>query len=325
MSDQNLPAIINKAEQLIEQELQKGSMVFVRKEDVNTQSMFVPEMTILKINEADCHTIEGNKMPNAAQTDRIGEAGGVSFIAENCGTKIISEDIVIGYAQGEKRQPDGTWRKSKPEEYEFDCKTRAELDFINDKSNKYATEVSKRKHLLELRKKRTSFASTGARLKVIRALMGMPISFKPGQLVHAIVVGRIALNTDKLLEDPVTRGAVIQNMLGSSNQVYGPTKALPSPEHNGDTITATAEVIPEGEEIDLFGAVVEPEPEEDPAEVEYRELRRWIADVRAQLSPTNQAGITAWMQTKAYTDMDELRAMKAKIEGAIAGKKGGAI
>lgn len=196
-------------------------LVFVRPEDLQTQKMFVPEITVLHATPEDFHNINGQMMPKSYYADRIGEAAGVSFIAENCGVRKESETVWVGFTQAKKRWPDGTWRTSQVHEYEFDVEVRAQEDFLG-KPDKYKTEVEKEKHRLELKKFARQKAGTGARLKCIRELVGIPISFKPQQMAKAIVVSRISLNTDEMFSDPNMRQAAIQHAVGAQQQIFGP-------------------------------------------------------------------------------------------------------
>ena len=336
MSDQNLPATIDKAMQIVKEQKTKGSLIYVRDEDLQAQAMFVPEITVLETTPEDFHTIDGRYQPKSHKTDQIGTAAGVSFIPEHCGTRIVDENIVVGFAQGKRRLPDGTFRTSNVQEYEFDCGVRAELDFLADTKGKYSSDIAKKKHILELRKFRTARASTGARLKVIRELVGIPISFTAPQMRLPLVIGRISLNTDKLLEDPGTRGQVIQNMLGSADNVYGPAKVLPVPGKDENTIHGTAEEVPEtdadgsdqppdDDDFNLFPDA--PLPDGDPAEAEYKELRLYIETAMKQFGQKNHAEALAWLKTKESENLDNLREKKAQIETAIvkhmAAKKGG--
>jgi hypothetical protein len=135
--------------------------------------------------------------------------------------------------------PDGSWRTSTPQEYEFDVQTRAEEDFLNDSKGKYSTEIAKKKHVLELRKVARQRASTGARLRVIRELLGIPIAFSHENFERAIVVCRIGVNTDALLESPDMRKAAINQALGVSQEIYGPSERNVTPER--EALEAPAE------------------------------------------------------------------------------------
>lgn len=207
---------------VIQQHEKNQDLVFVRPEDLQTQRMFVPQLTVLHATPDDFHNISGQMMPKSYYTDRIGEAAGVSFIAEHCGVRKEGENVYVGFAQGRRRLSDGSWRTSQVHEYEFDVDVRAEEDFLKDTKGKYKTEVDKQKHRLEYKKFARQRAGTGARLKVIRELVGIPTSFKPQQMQKAIVVSRIAVNTDELMADPNMREAAIQQAVGAQAQLFGP-------------------------------------------------------------------------------------------------------
>ena len=217
----------SKALAIIQEHEAKQDLVFVRPEDLNTQKFFVPEVTVLHATPDDFHTIEGRMQPKGYYTDRIGQAAGVSFVAENCGVKKDGENVYIGFAQGKRRLPDGTWRTSAVHEYEYDVESRAEEDFLKDsqktqQDQKYSTEIAKKQYILKLKRFARQKAGTGAHLKVIRELVGIPISFKPGQVQKAIVVSRISVNTDELLSTPGMQQAAITQAVGAQSQLFGP-------------------------------------------------------------------------------------------------------
>jgi len=217
----------SKALAIIQEHEAKQDLVFVRPEDLNTQKFFVPEVTVLHATPDDFHTIEGRMQPKGYYTDRIGQAAGVSFVAENCGGKKDGENVYIGFAQGKRRLSDGTWRTSAVHEYEYDVESRAEEDFLKDSQKastdqKYSTEIAKKQYTLKLKRFARQKAGTGAHLKVIRELVGIPISFKPGQIQKAIVVSRISVNTDELLSTPGMQQAAITQAVGAQAQLFGP-------------------------------------------------------------------------------------------------------
>lgn len=212
---------MNKALAIIQEHEKNQDLVFVRPEDLNTQKFFVPEVTVLHATPDDFHTISGQMMPKGYYTDRIGQAAGVSFVAENCGVKKDGENVYVGFAQGKRRLPDGTWRSSAIHEYELDVDSRAKEDFLS-KPDKYKTAIDKERHTLEIKRFARQKAGTGAHLKVIRELVGIPISFKPGQVQKAIVVSRISVNTDELLSTPGMQQAAITQAVGAQTQLFGP-------------------------------------------------------------------------------------------------------
>lgn len=225
MEKNNLPIVRDpkQAFELIQKHKASQDLIFVTEEDLRTHTMFIPEVVVIHAAPDDFHNISGNYMPKGYQTDRIGEASGISFIDSACSTRKESEYVWIGRSQGQKRSPDGTWRKSHVHEYEFDAEKRSQEDFLNH-PDRYSTEILKKKRLLELARFGRQKAGTGAHLKVIRELTGMPISFKQQEVHKAMVFSRVAVNTDLLLADPEMREAAIKVALGASQQIYGPEK-----------------------------------------------------------------------------------------------------
>lgn len=207
-----------------------NALVLVNEEDLHTQRMFVPVVTKIPVTKADFHDypIQGRMMPKSHHVDRIGEAAGVEFV--DGGTRKEGENAWVGWAQGRRRMPDGSWRTSSVQEYEFNVDDRAEEDFLNDTKNRYNSEVAKRKHVIELRKAARQRASTGARLRVIRELVGIPIAFAKEDFQRALVVSRISLNTDEMLSDPSLRQAAVNHAVGAGESLFGPAERNVTPE-----------------------------------------------------------------------------------------------
>jgi len=226
----NLPAVKDNqktALEMVRKYKSENQLVFVAEEDLRTHTMFLPEVVVIRATAEDFHNISGNFQPKGHQIDRIGEAAGISFLTENCGTRTETVDgntVYVGFAQAKKRLPDGTWRTSSICEYEFNPAKRAEEDVLKDSKGKYGNEKEKKLLLLTYQKFGRQRADTGARLRVIRELTGMPISFKPQEIVKAMIFSRIAINTDALLADPEMRQAAIKLATGASEQLYGPSK-----------------------------------------------------------------------------------------------------
>jgi len=261
-----------KALAIIQEHEKNQDLVFVRPEDLKTQKFFVPEITVLHATPDDFHDISGKMQPKGYYTDRIGQAAGISFIAENCGVKKDGENIYIGFAQGKRRLPDGTWRPSHVHEYEFDVESRAKEDFLKQ-PDKYKTAIDKEKRTLEIKRFARQKAGTGAHLKVIRELVGIPISFKPAQMQKAIVVSRISVNTDELLSTPGMQQAAIQQAVGAQKQIFGPDQGTTE---RDVTEQPAEEEKPEQEEKPAQDAFFDDIPFESEEETLRRGLKHYL-------------------------------------------------
>jgi len=231
-----LPAVQKKTEAkaLVEKYRSQNYLVFVNEEDLHTQTMFLPEVVIVNTTTEDFHNISGKFMPKRHQTDRIGEAAGVVFLEDNCGTrteKVDGNTVYVGFAQAKKRMPDGTWKNSSICEYEFDPVKRVEEDVLRDTKGKYKVEKEKNLLLLTYQKFGRARASTGARLRVIRELTGMPTALEAKDLKKAMVFCRIALNTDQLLQQPELRDTAVKLALGAKESIYGPKQLEHQPQY----------------------------------------------------------------------------------------------
>jgi len=269
----NLPAIQQaEAKTLVEKYRSQNYLVYVNEEDLHTQTMFLPEIVLVNSTPDEFHDISGKFMPKRHQTDRIGEAAGVVFLEENCGTRIDKIDgntVYVGFAQAKKRLPDGTWRVSSICEYELNPVKRVEEDILRDTKGKYKTEKDQKLALLNYQKFGRARASTGARLRVVRELTGMPTAIEAKDLKKAMVFCRIALNTDVLLQQPELRETAVKLALGAKETIYGPDKQL---EHRPQY-----EVSGNGEEKETVPWDEQPEETE-----EEKQTKEMIEDLQAR-------------------------------------------
>ena len=171
-------------------------------------------------------------MPKRAVVDRIGEAAGITFVDGNTRTDVINDPsfggsctVYIGRAQGKVRMPDGTWRMSSICEYEFNPTARAMSDYkvteLNAETKKQKKTYEGKPYgntlaeaILEYKKVARQRANTGARLRVIRELVGMPIDLTEEQIAKPVLFGRIVQNTSHILQSPEGRILATAQALG---------------------------------------------------------------------------------------------------------------
>lgn len=188
-----------------------------------TTELYKMEMTILEFELSDFYEDKRTKkyVPGKSAIDKIAEAAGVSFIGDNC--TVVAEDrkdqilgertVFVGRAQGKIRTTDGSMRESSVCEYEFDPVGRVYEDFKlwddtakkkvtkDPWDEKYRTEVNQQ--ILENMKVGRQRANTGARLRVIRELIGMPNGFYKTEIeTMGLRFGRVIQNTDFILQTP---------------------------------------------------------------------------------------------------------------------------
>jgi hypothetical protein len=228
MNGGNALAIVQKAKAA-------GALVFANMENLETSvELYRTEVTELNLTKDDFHNISGKWMPNRAATDRIGEACGVQFIQATCKVFVETRDDPLcgkhtsfrAEAQGKVRMPDGSWRFSTVDEYEFDPVIRAMLD-------KNVTELTEaiRKNIgraiLEYSKVARQRAASGARLRVIRQLTGMPQAFDEADIMKPMVFTRVVQNTGYILQTPEGRAMATAQALGvDMSTLFGGRKML---------------------------------------------------------------------------------------------------
>lgn len=201
----------------------RGVMIYAAP-NLTTPKTYKVEITELAVKESEFHPMKGGKfMPNKSVTDRIGEASGITFIAEHCETRDSVRDddfgkrtVFISKMQGKVRLSDGSWRESTVEEYELDPKLRAmEECGGTDKGDGFA------KKYLDFMKVGRARSSTGARLRVIRQLVGLPVSFEKEETRRPLLFSRVILNTDEIMSTPEGRQAAVLVALGATQMLYG--------------------------------------------------------------------------------------------------------
>jgi len=211
---------------VIDAAAKNGSLIcFDRKNGFPQVELYRTEITAINIDkEEQCFEINKKFMPKREVVDRIGEAAGVIFIMGETRAQTLDDSACgkhtayIGIAQGKVRLSDGTWRKSSICEYEFNPTTRAMLEYeINEltpetkklcktyttkeeKKERYKTGKTLATAILENQKMARQRANTGARLRVIRELAGLPCALTDKQISKPIIFGRIVQNTSYLLQ-----------------------------------------------------------------------------------------------------------------------------
>jgi hypothetical protein len=224
-STENIPARIQKEARdraLKVIEANKDCASYVRPEDLETASLFIPVISVIKPTKDDFY----DPIP---QIGIMAKPPLVNLLKEKAGVNILRTDtekrgeyVYVAHCFGEKRQPDGTMLQE-DSSYEFDAAKRAELDAINQ-PDKYGSGIAKRKHLLETAKFGEQRAVTGAQFSLIHKLAHVSRSFKtPDQLMRGMIVCRIDRNVNGVLADPGLRQAALGQMLDAKTAVFGPT------------------------------------------------------------------------------------------------------
>jgi hypothetical protein len=221
---ENVPETIRieaKARALKIIEANPGCASYVRPEDLETASIFIPVVSVVKPTKDDFYDpIPGvGIMAKPQLVNLLREKAGVTVTRTD--TQKRGEYVWVAHCWGEKRQGDGSMLQQDAS-YEFDAEKRAELDVINQPT-KYGTEIGKRKHLLELAKFGEQRAVTGAQHGLIHKLAHVARSFKTAEeLMRGMIVCRIDRNVNGVLADPGMRQAALGQFLGAKQNVFGP-------------------------------------------------------------------------------------------------------
>jgi len=277
---------------VIESAAQKGALIcFDAKNGFPQVELYRTEITEITIDkEKDCFEISKKFMPKREVVDRIGEAAGVVFIFGETNSRIVDDaacgrhTVYFGRAQGQVRMPDGTWRKSSICAYEFDPTLRAMLDYEvteltaeTKQFHKYYTDTkdgNKRKRstygntlataIMEYQKAGRQRANTGARLRVIRELVGLPVALTKEQVEKPVVFGRIVQNTSYILQTPEGRIMATAMALGADIPSLFGRKALTGGGDEGGGATPTDNETPPDDETPPDGETGENSESNEP-------------------------------------------------------------
>ena len=291
--------------------------VLTRPEDLVSLSDYV-RIDVVAVELGECADVGGGKMmPARDATDRIAAAAGVQFVESGCSVEKLDAMTWVGRATAKRMNRDGTWTPAVAE-YEWDASLRAEeiagkdaVEWVNrQKTYRPKTDADRAWDLLQMRKFGRQRADTGARMRVIRILAGIPTAFKKEDVRRPLVVHRASLDARAMAADPAVRGLLVEKMLGARDDVFGPPtmrdvtpepKALPdAPETplDEETAGAVADKIVD-DEVSGGGFVpaeagAEPFTEDEQAGVEdafgdggpgVAELRAWLTTALASGRP----------------------------------------
>jgi hypothetical protein len=285
---QNVPEAIRqeaKAKALAILNTEPGCISYVRPEDLETASLFIPVVSIIKPTPDDFYPmIPGvGIMAKPQLVNLLREKAGVEILHTE--TQKRGEYVYHAHVTGQKRQPDGTML-TQDASYEFDAEKRAELDAINQ-PDKYKGDIGKRKHLLELCKFGEQRAVTGAQHALIHKLAHIARSFKtPEELLKGMKVLRIDRNINGVMAMPGMQQAAIDRMLGATETVYGPRQIEAAPRtvdvESGEMIQQPAA----SGEPDLFDdAPAAPAAEKTPME----QARELLSSYRGKIASSAKA------------------------------------
>jgi hypothetical protein len=227
-----------------------GALVYVNEGHLQPLTpLYKTEVTMITLDiKNDCHKIAGKLMLKREIVDRVGEATAISYIPSGCRTWTETRDdaagkrtVYISEQQGKMRLPDGSYRDSSIQAYEFDPNLRAMLDIGVTEWTEQTKRMQKTgengqaygKTLAQLAMEYMKFArqraETGARLRVVKELTGMPTAFNPEEAAKPLCFARIVQNTDYLLKTPEGRLLAAAQATGTQDVVaalYG-RQALP--------------------------------------------------------------------------------------------------
>jgi hypothetical protein len=273
--------------------------------------LYKTEVTKITLDpKTDCHTISGKLMLKREVVDRVAEASAISYIPSGCRTWTETRDdsagkrtVFISEQQGKMRLPGGSYRIGSVQTYDFDPNLRAMLDMGVDEWNEQTKQKRKTgdngqpygktlaMQAMEYAKFGRQRAETGARLRVVKELTGMPTAFDPKEAEKPLVFARVVQNTDYLLKTPEGRLLAAAQATGTQDVIAGlyGRQALPG----------TQEEPAEPRDVTGSGDTENPPP--------------------AGASLAEEAAGDDWTNLKPVRKTDEFEALTVKLEEYVNG------
>ena len=228
----------------------RQALVIAREEDLIALSPLV-RIDVTAVALGECASVGGGRfMPARDATDRIAQAAGITFEESGCSVEKIDRCVWVGRVTASRMARDGSTTRMVAE-YEWDAELRAEEQARATSGAKYDGA------LLQARKFGRQRADTGARLRVIRMLAGIPTAFAKADIAKPLVLHRCSRDTEAMMADPALREMLVKQMLGATGDVFGP------PGGGMRNVTPAPEALPEPEDV--------PEAPEEPAQPEQHD------------------------------------------------------
>lgn len=344
MTNQNLPAIIQQA-------IQKQS---IDQNNVNvilpTQTLgsvigefdqLCLEVVTISGNPNDQEVFDlgkGQKCFTKVGLQKIGNALGIQWDPKTTGIIERGENFCRARATGALRKPNGEWI-SLTEEKEIDLLAIEEEQRIkaeesaekgkitswsggrpnfgpwqSEAEKKASIELQVRKAVLPYRKFKAERAMTGAKERVIKALIAIKGTYTDAELSKPFAFPRIITDTNKMLASPELRTEAINMMKGSVSTIFGGQDRA-EPEIRNVT---EVEIQPEEISQDIDFSIEAAEPEINPELEEIKgQLIQWAESGSLSQNNTNQIYD---MVNAENPDLDKMKETLKKIVEAKRGK-----
>lgn len=248
---------------LIKKAKDSGALAYIP-QNLECPPLYKVEASVVEVSQKDFHDkeVNGKILPRKELVDKIGDAAGISFIQLNNELSVErleaepaldlpARSVFVGRSQGKVRLSDGSWRTSTVEICAFDYVARA----YSEESEEY----KRKRKLNEYYKAGPMRAASGARLRVIRQLTGVPNGFDPKEIQNChgkLVFSRIVQNTDYILGTPEGKMMAIAMATGAAQMLYGNREQIQG---------KSADIVEEAPEYPPMRSANE--PDESPASI----------------------------------------------------------
>tara|TARA_Y100000310_G_scaffold269827_1_gene283293 strand:- start:6318 stop:7439 length:1122 start_codon:yes stop_codon:yes gene_type:complete len=165
----------------------------------------------------------------------------------------------------------------------------------NDAEKQKHIDREVRKSVIQYRLYKDERAMTGAKERVIRAVLAIKGTYTDAELSRPFAFPRIVADVSAMMQNKDTRTAAIGMMTGKVAEIFGegePTEPAPEPEDTGPALTATVIEEDPADSVDPFAQPPEPEatePEEPTEDDQFKDailkLEEWSHNAIIQRNP----------------------------------------
>jgi hypothetical protein len=254
----NLPAVISTAIQAQKINLSECNIILPTQSFGDILGEFDKvSMEVVKINsnpaEGEVYIMNGKKALGKIPLQKISNALGIKWDPLNTTTILSTWNKAIAKATGAIKKPNGEWiLMSEEKTIDVTVYEEEQEEIIREKAEKgnpdnilewKTTNTGKKypifaawesgeekeawidraikKTVRQYRKFKDERARTGAKERVIRALLAIKNSYTDEELSKPFAFPRITTNVDAMLKTPALRDKAIENMTGASNAIFG--------------------------------------------------------------------------------------------------------
>jgi hypothetical protein len=192
--------------------------------------------------KGDVAIIGGKKALCRPPIDRIGAALGIIWDPAQTGIIESTDRKSRAKATGALHKPNGEWIVlSEEKTVDMDVFEDEQRANLSKKVSGAELEMAVAKSMLQYRKFKDERAMTGARLRCVKALIGLKAAFTDAELSRPFAFPRVTFDSNKALNSPELRQQAIERGMGAVGTIFGNGNGKSRPEKIEDAQVIHAE------------------------------------------------------------------------------------